>query len=63
MKRTQMIVKRNVSEQMVFTVRISCSGMRTRSLMIVSPMHEENAVEVQEEHHSFRPLCMVEDLK
>ena len=34
--RTQVIVKRNASEQMVLTVRISCSGTRARSLMIVS---------------------------
>ena len=36
-----MIVKRNVSEQMVLTVRISCSGTWAGSLLIVSPMHEE----------------------
>ena len=41
MKQTQMIVKRNVSEQMVLTVRISCSGTWAGSLMIMSPKHEE----------------------
>ena len=41
MKQTQMIVKRNVSERMVLTVRISCSGTWAGSFMIVSPMHEE----------------------
>ena len=46
MKRTQMIVKRNVSEQMVLTVRISCSGMWTGSLLIVSPMHEEMSFKI-----------------
>ena len=46
MKRTKMIVKRNVSEQMVLTVRISCSGTRAGSLMIVGPMHEEMSFKI-----------------
>ena len=46
MKRTQMIVKRNVSEQMVLTVRISCSGTWAGSLMIVGPMHEEMSFKI-----------------
>ena len=41
-----MIVKRNVSEQMVLTVRISCSGTRAGSLMIVGPMHEEMSFKI-----------------
>ena len=36
-----MILKRNMSEQMVMTVRISCLGTRVGSLMIAGPMHEE----------------------
>ena len=46
MKRTQMIVKRNVSEQIVLTVRISCSGTWAGSLLIVSPMHEEMSFKI-----------------
>ena len=45
-KRTQMIVKRNVSEQMVLTVRISCSGTWAESSMIVGPMHEEMSFKI-----------------
>ena len=45
-KRTQMIVKRNVSEQMVLTVRISCPGTWSGSLLIVSPMHEEMSFKI-----------------
>ena len=46
MKRTQMIVKRNVSEQMVLTVRISCSGTWAGSLMMMSPKHEEMSFKI-----------------
>ena len=54
MKRTQMIVKRSVSEQMVLTVRISCSGTWAGSLLILSPMHEEMSfkIDVSRDHES-----------
>ena len=41
-----MIVKRNESERIVLTVRISCSGTRSGSLMIVGPMHEEMSFKI-----------------
>ena len=46
-----MIVKRNVSEQMVLTVRISCSGTQAGSLMIVGPMHEEMSFKIGVSRH------------
>ena len=45
-KRTQMIVKRNVSVQMALTVRIACSGIWAGSLMIMGPMHEEMSFKI-----------------
>ena len=46
MKQTQMIVKRNVSEQMVMTVRISCSGMWAGLIDDCEPMHEEMSFKI-----------------
>ena len=45
-KRTQMIVKGNVSVQMALTVRIACSGVWAGSLMIMGPMHEEMSFKI-----------------
>ena len=46
-KRTQMIVKRNVSVQMALTVRIACPGIWAGSLMIMGPMHEQMSFKIE----------------